>query len=166
MDLTAQIFGLLATLLSVLSFQCRSTRALLLCQMSGNVAFVVHYLMLGSYSASLGQIVLILNILALTGHEKARRRRRKWRWIFAVLSLGLSIATWQDGFSILPCAAVLVTIFTNWTFDGTAIRLGKLCLSCPAWVVYDIHVGSWSGLLCEGIAMGSALTALIRFRSR
>ena len=166
MDLTAQIFGLLATLLSVLSFQCRSTRALLLCQMSGNAAFVVHYLMLGSYSASLGQVILILNILALTGPKEIRRRRRLWKWLFAVLSLTLSAAAWQDVFSVLPCAAVWVTIFTNWTFDGTAIRLGKLCLSCPAWVVYDIHVGSWSGLLCEGIAMGSALTALIRFRSR
>ena len=105
--MTAQIFGLLATLLSILSFQCRSTRTLLLCQMLGNTAFVVHYLLLRSYGACVGQIVLIFNILALTGPDNVRVRRQHWKWGFAAVSLLLSAAAWQDGFSVLPCVAAV-----------------------------------------------------------
>ena len=163
--IAAQAVGLLATALGVVSLQCKHPRSLLLCQMSGNVAFVIHYLMLGAYTACVGQVILIFNILMICGKSDAKARWKGWKWVFSILSLVTCIATWQDRFSILPCAASLVTILTNWSFHGMTIRLGKLCLSCPGWIIYDIHVGSYSGILCELIAMGSALLAILRYHS-
>lgn len=74
------------------------------------------------------------------------------------------IATILGAYAVLPCGASLVTVFTNWSFDSRKIRLGKLLLSCPAWVLYDLHVGSFSGILCELTVMGSALLAVLRCR--
>lgn len=164
MNLTAQAVGLLATALGVISLQCKTPRSLLLCQMSGNVAFVVHYLMLEAYTACIGQVILIFNILVICGRNSAALRWKGWRWIFSLLTIAACAVTWQDGFSLLPCGAALVTILTNWTFEPRTIRLGKLVLSCPAWVVYDLYVGSWSGILCELIAMASALLAMVRYK--
>lgn len=47
--------------------------------------------------------------------------------------------------------------------SGSVIHLGKRCLSCRVWVVYDLHVGFWAGILCELIAMELALISLIRY---
>lgn len=160
----AQAVGLLATALGVISLQCASPRNILLCQMSGNITFVIHYLMLGAYTACIGQVILILNILVICGRTPVALRWRGWKWFFSILSLAACAVTWQDLFSILPCAASLVTILTNWTFQSRVIRLGKLLLSCPGWVIYDIHVGSLSGILCELIAMASALAAMVRYK--
>lgn len=162
--LLAQAVGLLAIALGTLSFQCRRTGTLLLCQTLGNVAFVVHYGMLGAYSACLGQMVLIVSNLFLCGEKTSRCAVLKWGC--AAAALGASFTAWKDGFSVLPGAAAVVTVLTNWTFRGEVIRLGKLLVSCPLWVVYDVHVGSWSGILCELIAMGSATVSIRRYGSQ
>ena len=159
--LMAQAAGLLAIVLGTLSFQCKRTGPLLLCQTLGNVAFVAHYWMLNAYSACLGQVVLIVNNLLLYGGRTSRVSALKW--LCAAAAMGVSLTTWKDGFSFLPGAAAVVTILTNWTFQGKTIRLGKLLVSCPMWVVYDLHVRSWSGILCELIAMASALISIRRY---
>ena len=159
--LMAQAVGLLAIVLGTLSFQCKRTGALLLCQTLGNAAFVVHYWMLNAYSACLGQVVLIINNLLLYGGWTSKVSALKW--ICAAAAMGVSLTTWKDGFSFLPGAAAVVTVLTNWTFRGGTIRLGKLLVSCPIWVVYDLHVRSWSGILCELIAMASAAISVHRY---
>ena len=156
--LMAQAAGLLAIVLGTLSFQCRRTGTLLLCQTLGNVAFVAHYWMLNAYSACLGQVVLIVNNLLLYGGRTSRVSTLKW--LCAAAAMGVSLTAWKDGFSLLPGAAAAVTVLTNWTVQGKTIRLGKLLVSCPMWVVYDLHVRSWSGILCELIAMASALLSI------
>lgn len=162
----AQLAGLLATALGIVSLQFQDVRTLLFVQMCGNFTFVLHYFMLGAYTACIGQIILSANVLVLCGRDGHTARRGGWKWLFSLLSLAACAISWQDIFSLLPCAASLVTILTNWSFDGRKIRLGKLLLSCPGWVVYDIHVGSWSGILCELVAMGSALLAVVRCRRK
>lgn len=163
MNLAAQAVGLAAFALGIFSLQCRKVRTLLLFQMAGNIAFIVHYLMLGGYSACVGQAILTANILMIVWSEAHENRARALRWVFTALSLLSCALVWQDMFSILPGLAAAVTILTNWTGSDKKIRLGKLCLSCPIWIVYDIHVGSWSGILCEMSAMLSALLAVLRF---
>lgn len=158
----AQGVGFIAMALGIVSYQCKSTRLLILCQMSGNVAFAVHYLMLGAYAACIGQLILSLSNLLLC-MKRPWTRWRGWKWIFSALSLAACFATWKDGFSIIPCAASVISILTNWSFNGKVIRLGKLLLSCPGWIVYDLHVRSYSGILCELIAMGSALVSICRY---
>ena len=98
--LLAQAVGLLAIALGTLSFQCRRTGTLLLCQTLGNVAFVVHYGMLGAYSACLGQMVLIVSNLFLCGEKTSRCAVLKWGC--AATALGASFTAWKDGFSVLP----------------------------------------------------------------
>ena len=65
-------------MLGTLSFQCKRTGALLLCQTLGNAAFVVHYWMLHAYSACLGQVVLIINNLLLYDGRTSRVSALKW----------------------------------------------------------------------------------------
>ena len=102
--------------------------------------------------------------LFLCGEKTSRCAVLKWGC--AAAALGASFTAWKDGFSVLPGAAAVVTVLTNWTFRGEVIRLGKLLVSCPLWVVYDVHVGSWSGILCELIAMGSATVSIRRYGSQ
>ena len=160
----AQLVGLLATILGVSSLHFKTPRGLLLCQTAGNIAFVIHYLMLGAYSASIGQLLTILNSLAVIWVDAAGTRRRGWQWIFSALSLAAGAAVWKDGFSVLPCLGTVVMILASWTFNNQIIRLSRLCIASPGWILYDIHVKSWAGILCETIVMISSLLAFVRFQ--
>ena len=64
-NLAAQLVGLAATVLGICSLHFKTPRGLVLCQTAGNLAFTVHYLMLGAYSASVGQILTILNAFVI-----------------------------------------------------------------------------------------------------
>lgn len=162
----AQLVGLLATALGILSMQCKSTRALLRYQMSGNLLFVLHYWMLGAYTACVGQAILALNFWMLCRGHSPKARWKGWKWFFSILAFASGICTWQDGFSILPCAVSLASVLAAWSMDGTVIRRCKVWFCHPGWILYDLHAGSYSGILCEMIAMGSALLALFRYRKR
>jgi len=164
-NLAAQLVGLVATVLGICSLHFKTPHGLILCQTAGNLAFTVHYLMLGAYSASVGQILTILNAFVILWAKATGSQRKGWKWGFTILSLIACLASWKDNFSIFPCIGTVVIVLANWTFDSQIIRFNKLCITCPGWVIYDIHVGSWSGILCECIAMVSAFTAILRYRT-
>ena len=43
------------------------------------------------------------------------------------------------------------------------IRLNRLCFASPCWIIYDILVGSVSGIACEAFSMGSVIVSLFRY---
>ncbi len=71
--------------------------------------------------------------------------------------------TWTDAFSLLPCAAMIVTTSAMWSTNGKKIRLANMFVSSPFWLVYDAHAGSWSGVLCELFAISSIMISIFRY---
>ena len=167
-QITAQLVGFVAMTLCIGCFQCKSKNMLLALQLAGNAVFILHYVLLGAYSgcASLGLLVGSNLMLLFRIKGKSWAQGWGWRWIFSILTVLVGIATWKNIFSLLPCAASVAFILTNWTCDGKVMRLGKLLLVGPGWIAYNIYVQSWSGIISEGIGMCSALIALCRYERR
>lgn len=134
-NLAAQLVGLAATVLGICSLHFKTPRGLILCQTAGNLAFTVHYLMLGAYSASVGQILTILNAFVILWAKATGSQRKGWKWGFTILSLIACLASWKDNFSIFPCIGTVVIVLANWTFDSQIIRFNKLRITCPGWVI-------------------------------
>lgn len=46
---------------------------------------------------------------------------------------------------------------------GKTIRLWRMLVLCPAWIVYNLMVGSWPGIALELIAMASVAVSFWRY---
>ena len=138
-----QAIGFVAMAFCIGSYQVKSGRGLILCKTAGDVLYVVHYLLLGSYSgcAALG--------------------------VSAVNQIAACLLVWRGSFrvsNVCAMASMLSVTLTIWSDNGQVMRLNKLFCAGPLWVIYTIAAGSISNLLCEIIGMVSAAVGICRYR--
>lgn len=89
-----------------------------------------------------------------------------WRWLFCLLAALACMATWKDLYSLLPCISAVFFVLTNWTCRETVIRLGKIAVVGPGWIIYNLYVNSYSGVLSESFGIVSALFSLLYYGRR
>lgn len=164
--LVAQAIGFLGMALCIGCFQCKSSRLLLLFQLLGNTVYVVHYLMLGAYSGCVSAALLACSAIPICAGDQPWGKWKGWKWLFSALAVVACVFTYQDIFSLLPCAATVIFIMTNYSGNGKVIRRCKLFLVGPMWVVYNAYVRSISGTMSEAFGMVSALVSLCRFGAK
>lgn len=159
----AQLVGVVAMLLCIGSFQCKNGKSLLLMQLIGNGIYIIHFLMLGAISGCLSVLVVVLGNGVLCMRHKAWARWRGWKWLVCASLVLACVLTWESPVSLLPCAGSMVLMLTNWSYNVKAMRIGKIVFVGPAWIVYNLLVHSYSGLLSESFGVVSSLIALYRY---
>ena len=161
-DLLTHAIGWGGTLCCVAAYQFSSSRKLVFCELLCALLYTVHYFMLGAYTGSL-TMVLSLFANAVSCGNKAWMRRRVWPAGFLVMFLVSAAVTWEGWLSLLPSVATVLTCTANFIRNGKLIRLNRLCLVCPMWMVYNICSHSWSGMACELMVAGSILLSVFRY---
>lgn len=163
-----QIIGFVAMAFCIGSYQVKSGRGLILCKTAGDLLYVVHYLLLDSYSGCATLGVSAVNQIIYSFRDRKRWADWKgWRWLFSGLMVIACLLVWRGGFRISNvCAMVsmLSVTLTTWSDNAKVMRLNKLFCAGPLWVVYTIAAGSVSNLLCEVIGMASAAAGIYRYR--
>ena len=51
----------------------------------------------------------------------------------------------------------------GYTYNAKTIRMVGLCVNSPLWVIYDVAVGSWAGILDEAASSVSVLVSIARY---
>ena len=162
----AQSLGLVALVLTCLSYQARTTRAIALRQTIAAFFWTVHMLLLGAWSGCL------LNFLGLVRSgvysqrgERAWASRPFWPWLFGVLCV--SAAVWSglaqgEGPRLLfPTAAQCLACYALWTVRVRFARLLLVAVSL-CWLAYDVLSGSIPGTVCEVFSQISLYIAIVR----
>ena len=157
-----QAIGFVATGLEIGSYQCKSSRKLIFVQMCGNIAFLIHMLMLGAYSGCINLLISCIRNYVLSS-KGDWARWKGWLWILVGANLLGTILTWENLFSILPCIAVVSVTISCWTRNGKKIRIASFCCSSPSWLIYDIYTGSYSGIVAEIFVLCSVGISVIRY---
>jgi len=159
-----QAIGFLAVIMYLVSFQFKSNRALFSCQLVGNLLFALQFLLLGAASGALNLLVSCLrNILLLNRSRWAWVRGRGFAAVFCACYCAVTLLTWEGPLSLLALIPSLSGTLSFWTNNARTIRLANLFCACPCWLVYDILIGSWGGILNETITMVSILISIYRF---
>lgn len=166
----AQAIGFIALALNVGSYQLKNSRQLVLCRAAGDTVYIFHYLLLASYSGCVTVAFCAANGL-LCGFRGNRWADWKgWKWLISAMLIIACLITWRDAFDPLPCLCTLIsvmtTIWVTWSGKGNVIRMGRLFVAGPTWLLYSALVGSIPGVLTEAIGMTSAAIALKRYGFR
>lgn len=161
MELLGQIIGGFGAACLILSFQFKKEQNIFLLQTASGLFFVVHYLLLGEYAGMCMDAVCFIRALLLATKKK---------WAFSKLTLCgiiaavvvLSVFTYKNLFSLFPAAALIVSSVALWTNNGDKIRKTQLFATSPLWMVYNISVLSYAGIICEAFDMLSVIVFCIR----
>ena len=158
-----QLIGFVGLGAFVLSFQCKNNKYLILLALFANLCYTIQFFVLGGYTASLTELIAVFNCLIQSCYGRKWAEWYGWRWLFSGLYLAALAFTWQNWFSLLPCAASILGTLAQWSRNGKIIRLSRLFVVGPFWLIYDAYVGSISGVISQLLSVGSILISIRRY---
>jgi len=161
-EVIGQGIGFAALALTLASYQFKSSRRLFYVQLIGNSLYLVHFFLLGAYSACVNLFIsCVRNVLLVSKRPWAAWKG--WLWVIVAANILSTVLVWENFFSILPCIGVVTFTVGCWTRNGKKLRISNLFLSCPAWLAYNIYTRSYSGIINEILTITSTAISVIRF---
>ncbi|MBD3328092.1 hypothetical protein GF340_02185 [Candidatus Peregrinibacteria bacterium] len=157
-----QGIGFVGLFFAILEVQQKKRNKILAMHMLSLAMFVVHYILLGGWTAAVVTFIGILRlVIFIQRFEKDWARSKNWLYLFIIAFLLSGIATWKNAYSILPVGGMILGTLAYWSKKPFHTRL--LILACtPLWTVYNIVFQSWPGLIGEFFILISTLIGIMR----
>ncbi len=163
-QIIVQGIGFAAVAAFILSYQIKSNRRLFLLQLIGSALFCWQFFLLDAFSGCFSLAVNILRNALMMKYNDWKWVQKKWcPVIISILFAGILILTWNGPVSLLAFLASVSSTFVYWTNSPRNIRMVNLVCASPCWLIYDVIVHSWGGLLSELITLISILVSILRF---
>lgn len=160
-----QALGILATLITLLSYQTNSNRRLLSLQTAATLSNGLSYLFLQAYSGfALNLLCIARNLIYYVQKPKSAINRLS----AVLLSLGmilLGIYSWQGPASLLIMSALTINTFIM-SLGSPQLLRKSILLTSSLILVYNVIVFSLGGIANESVAIISSIIGIIRFRSQ
>lgn len=83
--------------------------------------------------------------------------------IICLLQLITLAVTWKGFSSVLPDAANIAATVGGYTYNARKIRIVGIFVNSPLWIIYDIIIGSWAGILDEAVSELSMIISVVRY---
>ena len=157
-----QIIGLIGTFLFFISFQCKSNKNLFRVQFVSYLCYTLHLLLLGAITGGISYILNTIRSFCL-GSQNEKLKSKKMCMLICTLQLVGMAFTWSGWISMLPVMANIAATIAGYSNNARKIRLAGMLINSPLWIVYDLIVGSWAGILDEVVSELSMIISIIRY---
>ena len=165
MDVIIQLIGFLGLAMSILAFQFKRHRGIVLCKATSELTFALQYILLGAWTAAVLDFISVIRNLLYSYLVKKNRSTAPVIIIFGVF-VGLTGFFTYDGIlSLLPIGSKLLTTISYGIKQEKWLRLITLP-SCILWIIYNLFVGSIAGVLTDSVTFVSLLIAMYKFDIR
>ena len=161
-DLFIQAIGILGTVLFFLSYQCKQNKRLFQVQFVSYLCYTTHLLLLGAVTGGISYILNTVRSFCLGSRNRFLKGKAMCALICAMQMVTLYF-TWDGWYSILPVAANIAATIGGYTYNGQKIRAVGIFINSPLWILYDIIVGSWAGILDEVVSEASMILSIFRY---
>lgn len=168
MIVAAQIIGIVAVALYMLSFQLKKRQNIVFTVCLSNLLYVLQYILLGAFSgAALDGLSTVSSFFsAKKNSPKFKRFSKLTAYIMMglILIVGVSISLIQKRWlELLPILGCLFQTGSLWFEDEQTIR--KLSLAgAPFWLIYNFVSMAYGATIGSVLMIISAIIGLIRFR--
>lgn len=160
-DIIVQIIGFIGLIFSVIAFQCKKHKNVMINKTINEMIFALQYFMLGAYTGvAMNLIGSARNILFAKLIEKGKSTTVA-QIIFGVFFVIFGIFTWQGPISIMVISAKIVTSIAYGIKNTSVLRWLTLPTSV-CWLIYNTVSMSFAGILCESFTIISIVSAIIR----
>lgn len=157
-----QAIGIFGTILFFLSYQCKHNKHLFRVQFVSYLCYTIHLLLLGAITGGVSYILNTVRSFCLG--SKYTFLKGKWMCvIICLLQLVTLFFTWSGWWSLLPIIANIAATIGGYTYNARKIRVVGIFINSPLWIIYDILVGSWAGILDEVVTEASMIISIYRY---
>jgi len=162
----AEIIGIFGFTATIISYQCKSRKKILLLQLLSTTCWMCHFALLGAWSGSVLNAVAAMRCIVFASRGEDSRAGKIADWIgwvpvFLLLSTAAVIATWNGWISILPFLGMILTTFATRASSAALVRRITLP-NDPLWLIYNALSGSVSGVITEVCIILSILVGMFR----
>lgn len=161
-DFWIQAIGFCGTILFFLSFQCRRNHSLFRIQLVSYLCYTTHLLMLGAVTGGISYILNTIRSFCLSSQSAFLKGKQMCRIICLLQMIALAF-TWDGWWSCLPVIANIASTIGGYTHNPQKVRIAGIFVNSPLWIVYDILVGSWAGVVDELISELSMVISIYRY---
>lgn len=162
MDFLIQLIGFVGLATSILAFQFKKHRGIVLCKMSSELIFALQYILLGAWTAAVLDGLSVIRNTLYTNFVKRGRSTLPVIIGFGLFVVVTGIVTFDGWLSLLPIAAKLLTTISYGMKNEKLLRFITLP-SCIMWSIYNLQVGSFGGALGDTLTLVSLLIGIYKF---
>ena len=157
----AQIIGIFALIVLMLSFQKNEKKILLKYQIFSSFLYALQYVCLGAYTGCLMNLTCMARNIIF---NKYNNKKIPLYWLFFIITLmiGFSLITYMGVISLLPMFATILYSIAIWYGNLKLIRSTEV-ISCSLFIIYNIKVLAITGLITTVIELVATLIAIYRF---
>ena len=156
----AQIIGIIALIILMISFQKNTKRKLLTYQIVSSFLYAIQYFFLKAYTG------FFMSFTCMIRNYIFNRYKNKvpiyCLIIIILIMISFSILTYSGLISLLPMIAVVLYSFALWYGNLKIIRITEV-ISCSLFIIYNIKVSAITGLIATFIEMLAAIIAIYKF---
>ena len=171
LDIVAQALSIVGMACNVLSFQQKTQKRVIACQLVGAAMFTASYLLLGAYVGALLNFVAIIRAIVYMNKEKFRSEHISWligftcvyllSYVLTFTIFGKELTPLNAVVEFLPIIGMFATTVSFRLKDAASVRKLGL-ISVPSWFTYNIFNFSIGGLICEIFCCCSILIGMFR----
>lgn len=167
MVILAQLVGLLAVAVFLLSYQQRKRKNIILCNSVSRVLYVVQYVMLGAFE---GAVLDVLGTLSsvMAGYKDKGFIKRHLKLIIVFINILIFVCgmfMYKNIFSLCPIIGVILHTSAFWITNEKIIRRVSL-IGSPFWLIYNISSMAYGSAIGDALTIISILTAIYRYDVR
>lgn len=157
----AQIIGILAMGVNILSFQCKRSKNLLLAQGVGSLMFSLNYILLGDVASAGFNIV---NIARSAGGVSKKGHNKFFFAVVCMMYTLVAVFTYKSLWSFAVLFAQIAGTYAMWYKDGAFVRRNQFFVISPIWLINNLWVTfTIGGILCEVFTLTSVIISFIRY---
>jgi len=164
MKYIANAVGILAVIVFVLSYQQKTRRGIVICNVISRGLYVVQYLLLFAFEGA------VLDVLGMIASVLAQKKdtlfiKKHLKAVIIGINAVIVIAgllLYKNIFSILPMMGVLLHTGAFWLDNEKHIRRISF-LGSPFWLVYNLVTGAFGSAIGDIMTMVSIGIAMIRY---
>ena len=162
MDFLIDTLGVFGILFAILAFQCKRHSRVIAFRNLNMLFFAGQYILLGAYTGMAMNVVGMIRNTIFSVQVKRGVSTRISIAVFCAIFFLAGLLTWEGPKSILLILAKLISTAAYGNKNLLVVRLLVLFTS-SSWLVYNLFVGSYAGMLCEVLTLLSILIALWRY---
>lgn len=161
--LVAQLFALVAFILYTTSLQFKKMNKVLKYQIVANIFYVLEYLMLNAYSGVNNSLFGISRCCLFYALDKKKKKCPAYiALIFITLVIIFGYISYTDFYSTIPVLISIIFFLALYTEDMRLYRI-VAAVASALWIVYNVHVNAYIGILDSVVELISASVAIYRF---
>lgn len=159
--LAGKIVGYIAIVASMLIYQQKTRKNLLISKAVTDALWIIHYFLLGAYTGAVVTCVALVREVVFFRSDWRDKNSKPILVLFLCISVVCSVLTWGGIYSIFAMLGSMLSIVSFWLGEPKVSRIMAFPISC-CMLIYGVANGSMAVLINEVLVMVSSVIGILK----